>query len=230
MSYRCPVCDEEIIAGYGSQHVHRLPPSASSAPAASQAPGFEALVDALRAAVMRYATGPAHSLADEVESVGAACTALLAHHSAVVAERDALLGKIPATDRRRLYDAEAWDAAMDALGKEHGRVETAESSLAAAVKRAADVERKAAASRNQGRTIPDGAMAHKSAMDAFDLRQAAFAWEEQAIASRAEVERLTWALREIERIGADAPGAVSADIARAALSPSREGDGRKEEP
>jgi hypothetical protein len=43
-------------------------------------------------------------------------------------ERDALLGKV--TGRDRLFDAEAWDGAMDALGKEHEAREAAEARAA----------------------------------------------------------------------------------------------------
>jgi hypothetical protein len=49
MSYRCHICGAEIIAGYGSQHVHRAPTRAP-APAASQAPEPKPQAQAARAA------------------------------------------------------------------------------------------------------------------------------------------------------------------------------------
>lgn len=75
-----------------------------------------------------------------------------------IRERDALLGKV--TGRARWYDAAAWDAAMDSLGKEHARAEAAERERDEArsdldcLRSAVDAVRAAAAPGLDGRDMP----------------------------------------------------------------------------
>ena len=93
-------------------------------------------------------------------------------------ERDALLGKVEG--RARLYDAEAWDGAMEALGGVRLRAEAAEA-------RVAELERDLAATRAERTANLEAARSVRAERDEARAESAAL---------RARCEALAEALRE----------------------------------